>query len=56
MSDHTGFIVAAYLLTVVVLVALIVWVIWDGREQRRQLANLEARGARRRSEQKGHRS
>jgi heme exporter protein D len=52
VSDHTGFIVAAYLLTVVVLVALVVWVVWDGQVQRRRLAELEARGVRRRSEQK----
>lgn len=52
MSDHTGFIVAAYLLTVVVLVALIVWVVWDGHVQRRRLAELGARGVRRRSRER----
>jgi heme exporter protein D len=52
VSDHTGFIVAAYLLTVVVLVALIVWVFWDGQVQRRRLAELEARGVRRRSRER----
>lgn len=51
MSGHAGFIVAAYLTTAVVLVALILWIVADGRTQRRRLADLEARGIRRRSAQ-----
>lgn len=50
MSAHAGFIVAAYLVTLAVVVGLAVWVIADGRMQRRRLAELEAHGARRRSE------
>ncbi len=50
MWDHAGFIIAAYLVTVVVVVAMIGWIILDGRLQRRRLAELEARGIRRRSE------
>lgn len=46
---HAGFIAAAYLATALVLVALVVWVIADGRAQRRRLADLEARGIKRRS-------
>jgi heme exporter protein D len=49
VSAHTGFIVAAYLTTAIVLVALFFWIIADGRMQRRRLADLEARGIRRRS-------
>jgi heme exporter protein D len=49
VSVHIGFIVAAYLTTAVVLVALFFWIIVDGRMQRRRLADLEARGIRRRS-------
>ena len=49
MDAHTGFIVAAYLVTAVALAGLIFWVIADGRAQRRRLAELEARGVRRRS-------
>jgi heme exporter protein D len=49
MSAHAGFIIAAYLVTLVVVAALIVWVILDGRAQRRRLADMEARGIRRRS-------
>ena len=52
MSAHTGFIVAAYAMTAVVLVALVLWVVLDGRVQRRRLADLEARGVKRRSSQK----
>jgi len=46
---HGGFILAAYLVTAVVLVGLAVWIILDGRTQRRRLADLDARGIRRRS-------
>ena len=52
MSAHAGFIVAAYGVTAVVLVALVLWVAIDGRAQRRRLADLEARGITRRSAQK----
>jgi heme exporter protein D len=51
VSGHAGFIVAAYLTTAVVLVALVLWIVADGRIQRRRLADLEARGIRRRSAQ-----
>ncbi|MGX1308631.1 heme exporter protein CcmD [Amorphus suaedae] len=42
--DHLGFIVAAYAVTIIVLAVLIVWIVWDGRRLRRQLARLEERG------------
>ncbi|MEO8668008.1 MAG: heme exporter protein CcmD [Bauldia sp.] len=48
-SDHTGFIVAAYLVTAVVLIGLFLWIVADGRAQKRRLADLEARGVKRRS-------
>jgi heme exporter protein D len=48
-SDHVGFIVAAYLATALVLGLLIGWIVVDGRAQRRRLAELEARGVKRRS-------
>jgi heme exporter protein D len=47
--DHAGFIIAAYSLTAVVVIGLIAWVLADQRAQRRAIAALEARGARRRS-------
>lgn len=46
---HAGFIAAAYVATVVVLVVLAGWIVLDGRALRRRLADLEARGIRRRS-------
>ena len=46
---HAGFIAAAYLATGLVLAGLFVWIVVDGRTQRRRLADLEARGIRRRS-------
>jgi heme exporter protein D len=48
-SDHVGFIVAAYLATALVLGLLIGWIVADGRAQKRRLAELEARGIKRRS-------
>jgi heme exporter protein D len=49
VATHTGFILAAYLATAVVLAAVTVWILVDGRSLRRRLAELEARGIRRRS-------
>jgi heme exporter protein D len=49
VATHTGFIVAAYLSTAIVLAALVGWILLDGRSLRRKLADLEARGIRRRS-------
>jgi heme exporter protein D len=48
-GTHEGFIAAAYLVAAVVLIGLGLWVVLDGRAQRRRLAELEARGVRRRS-------
>ena len=50
LGNHAGFIVAAYGLAIVVIAVLFVWIVVDGRSQRRQLADLEARGVRRRSD------
>ncbi len=41
--DHIGFILAAYGVTAVVLVAMIAAVLLDGRAQRRILARIEGR-------------
>jgi heme exporter protein D len=49
LGNHGGFILAAYLVTVVVLAALVCWIVLDGRALNRRLADLEARGIRRRS-------
>jgi heme exporter protein D len=49
VTGHSGFILAAYLVTAAVLAGLFAWIILDGRAQKRRLADLEARGIRRRS-------
>lgn len=49
VTGHGGFILAAYLVTAAVLAGLFAWIILDGRAQKRRLADLEARGIRRRS-------
>jgi heme exporter protein D len=50
MGSHWEFIAASYAFSALIIGALIVRAIWDGRAQRRALATLEERGARRRSE------
>lgn len=50
VSDaHWGFVIAAYAITTIVLVGLVVVIAIDFRRQRRVLAGLEAEGARRRA-------
>jgi heme exporter protein D len=49
LGNHGGFIVAAYLATIIVLAGMIVWIVFDGRALKQRLADLEARGIRRRS-------
>jgi heme exporter protein D len=53
LGDHGGFILAAYLVAVVVLAGLVGWIALDGRILKRRLADLEARGIRRRSARGG---
>ena len=50
LGPHAGFIIAAYAVAVLVIAALIGWVALDHRAQKRNLANLEARGVTRRPE------
>ena len=51
LGTHWAFIVTSYLLAIVVVAGLIAWVIADHRIQAGTLADLEARGLRRRSRQ-----
>lgn len=53
LGPHAAFIWASYSAVVLVLALLLVWLIGDGRRQRRLLADLEARGVRRRSADPG---
>lgn len=49
LGPHWGFIVASYVISAAVLGGLVAWILADLRAQRRTLADLEARGVRRRS-------
>lgn len=51
LGEHAGFIVASYAFVAVMLIVLIGLTLRDGAQQRKALADLEARGIRRRSEQ-----
>ena len=50
MSEHVFFVAAAYGATAAVIGALIAWILIDQAGRRRELAELEAEGIRRRSE------
>jgi heme exporter protein D len=49
LGPHAAFIVASYAIYAIVLAALVSWLVLDGRRQQRQIAELEARGVKRRS-------
>jgi heme exporter protein D len=50
MNTHDLYVAAAYGITVVVLVALIVHLLMDQRARKREMADLEKQGLRRRSD------
>jgi heme exporter protein D len=50
LGHHAAFIIAAYAVAALSVAALIIWVIADHRAQLRLLADLEARGVKRRSD------
>ena len=56
MSTHDLFVAAAYLLSALGIAGLVGWIIADQRARRRELAELEASGVRRRSERAGARA
>ena len=53
MSVHALYVTAAYAITAVALAGLIGWILLDQRARRRDLAELEASGVRRRSDKAG---
>ncbi len=55
MSAHALYVTAAYGLTALVLSGLVVWMLADQRARRRELAQLEASGLRRRSDRPAER-
>ncbi|MER8378218.1 heme exporter protein CcmD [Mesorhizobium sp. M0142] len=50
MSVHALYVTAAYAITAVVLAGLVGWILLDQRGRKRELAELEASGVRRRSD------
>ena len=53
MTTHDLYVAAAYGIAVVALAGLIGWILLDQRARRRELAELEAAGIRRRSDRSG---
>ena len=53
MSTHALYVAAAYGATVLALAGLIGWILLDQNARRRELAELEAAGIRRRSDRAG---
>ncbi|MFI0845809.1 heme exporter protein CcmD [Mesorhizobium sp. IMUNJ 23232] len=53
MTAHALYVTAAYAASAVALAALVGWILLDGRARRRELAELEASGVRRRSDKSG---
>lgn len=49
LGPHAAFIWACYVVAIAVLAAVVAWLFHDGRRQARRIADLEARGIRRRS-------
>ncbi|MXN65053.1 heme exporter protein CcmD [Stappia sp. GBMRC 2046] len=56
LGPHSTFIVASYAITVLVALALIVWIRIDFTRQKRALGELERRGVSRRSAEDGVKS
>ena len=52
LGPHAAFIWISYAATTLVVIGLITWLFADGRRQRAELQDLEARGIRRRSRTK----
>lgn len=53
MSAHALYVAAAYAITGLALAGLVGWILLDQRGRRRDLAELEAAGVRRRSDRTG---
>ncbi len=52
MSEHAFYVAAAYIATLAVIGALFAWILVDQAARKRELAELEAEGVRRRSDQR----
>ena len=52
MSAHALYVTAAYGISALAIIGLVAWILADQRARRREMAELEASGARRRSDRK----
>lgn len=52
LGPHASFILSSYAVVIAVIGAMIAWLVFDGREQERRLAEFAARGVKRRSAQR----
>jgi heme exporter protein D len=50
MTAHARYVSAAYAVSALVLAGLVIWIIADQRGRRREMSELQASGARRRSD------
>lgn len=53
MTAHGLYVTAAYGVSALAIAGLIAWILLDSRARRREMAELQASGARRRSERSG---
>jgi heme exporter protein D len=53
MTGHVLYVTAAYAVSALAIIGLVTWIFFDQRARRRELAELEASGARRRSDRGG---
>lgn len=53
MTAHALYVTAAYAISALAIAGLVAWIFLDQRARRRELAELEASGARRRSDRGG---
>lgn len=53
LGPHAAFIWLAFGITAAVIAGMIAWLVLDGREQARRIADLDARGVKRRSARQG---
>jgi heme exporter protein D len=52
LGPYASFIISAYTLVIAVVVVMIGWIAFDYQRQQQQLRDLQAQGAKRRSEQR----
>ncbi|RTL62724.1 MAG: heme exporter protein CcmD [Hyphomicrobiales bacterium] len=53
LGPHAAYIWASFGAAALILLVLVVWLVLDGRQQQKMIAELEARGVRRRSDTSG---